>query len=105
MMFAQVKKDYLDDLGDSLDLVPIGAWHGQGRKASWWSPFLLAVYDEEAGGFTGGMVACHSARVNVVLNGRSGVQSARSSVASRTRSTRRTAPSASSLPDLSARHN
>lgn len=30
---------------------PIGAWHGQGRKAGWWSPLLLALYDPETGGF------------------------------------------------------
>ncbi len=28
----QVKKDYCEGLRDSLDLVPIGAWHGNGRK-------------------------------------------------------------------------
>lgn len=32
-------------LGDTLDMVPIGAWHGNGRKAGWWSPVLLAVRD------------------------------------------------------------
>lgn len=32
---AQVKRDYVDGLGDTLDLVPIGAWHGNGRKAGW----------------------------------------------------------------------
>jgi hypothetical protein len=26
-----VKKDYVEELGDSLDLVPIGAWWGNGR--------------------------------------------------------------------------
>lgn len=30
----QVKKDYIEGLNDSLDLVPIGAWYGQGRKVS-----------------------------------------------------------------------
>jgi len=25
--------------------VPIGAWHGNGRKAQWWSPVLLAIRD------------------------------------------------------------
>lgn len=30
----QVKKDYCEGLRDSLDLVPIGAWWGQGRKVS-----------------------------------------------------------------------
>ena len=36
-------------LGDSLDLVPIGAWHGNGRKAQWWSPILLAVWNPSVG--------------------------------------------------------
>lgn len=47
--WLKVKKDYVDGLGDSLDLVPIGAWHGMGRKATWWSPILLALYDPETG--------------------------------------------------------
>ena len=47
--WLKVKKDYLADLGDALDLVPIGAWHGMGRKAAFWSPILLAVYDRETG--------------------------------------------------------
>lgn len=29
--------------------MPIGAWHGNGRKAQWWSPILLAVWDERLG--------------------------------------------------------
>ncbi|TKY88995.1 hypothetical protein EX895_002236 [Sporisorium graminicola] len=47
--WLKVKKDYVDGLGDSLDLVPIGAWHGMGRKASWWSPMLLALYEPTTG--------------------------------------------------------
>ncbi|CCM01478.1 uncharacterized protein FIBRA_03532 [Fibroporia radiculosa] len=43
--WLKLKKDYVIGLGDSLDLVPIGAWHGNGRKAQWWSPILLAVWD------------------------------------------------------------
>ena len=42
-----MKKDYVEGLSDSLDLVVIGAWWGNGRKAGWFSPFLLACYDEE----------------------------------------------------------
>lgn len=45
--WLKVKQDYVDGIGDSLDLVPIAAWHGMGRKAKWWSPVLLAVYDED----------------------------------------------------------
>ncbi|KAI0743560.1 hypothetical protein C8Q80DRAFT_1181931 [Daedaleopsis nitida] len=46
--WLKLKKDYVVGLGDSLDLVPIGAWHGNGRKAQWWSPVLLAVWDPDA---------------------------------------------------------
>ncbi|KAF5180932.1 Dna ligase [Thalictrum thalictroides] len=40
--WLKVKRDYLEGMNDSLDLVPIGAWHGNGRKAGWYSPFLMA---------------------------------------------------------------
>ncbi|KPV76644.1 uncharacterized protein RHOBADRAFT_13310, partial [Rhodotorula graminis WP1] len=53
--WCKVKRDYLegdDAIGDSLDLVPIAGWWGQGRKAGWFSPFLLACYDEETGAYT-----------------------------------------------------
>jgi len=43
--WLKVKRDYCEGLRDSLDLVPIGAWHGNGRKAGWLSPFLLAAWD------------------------------------------------------------
>mmetsp|Transcript_10741 Transcript_10741/g.40352 ORF Transcript_10741/g.40352 Transcript_10741/m.40352 type:complete len:1482 (-) Transcript_10741:96-4541(-) len=43
--WLKLKKDYIEGIADSLDLVPIGAWYGNGRKAGWYSPFLLAVYD------------------------------------------------------------
>lgn len=32
-----------------MDLVPIGAWYGNGRNAGWWSPILLALRNEEDG--------------------------------------------------------
>lgn len=46
--WLKVKKDYSSTF-DSLDLIPIAGWHGQGRKAAWWSPILLAVRDPESG--------------------------------------------------------
>ncbi|KAI0516946.1 hypothetical protein F5B22DRAFT_605629 [Xylaria bambusicola] len=46
--WLKVKKDYSSSF-DTLDLVPVAAWHGQGRKAKWWSPILLAVRNEETG--------------------------------------------------------
>lgn len=49
MGWLKVKKDYLEGLGDSLDLVPVGAWWGTGRKAGWWSPILLAARNPESG--------------------------------------------------------
>ncbi|KAK3218320.1 hypothetical protein Dsin_012290 [Dipteronia sinensis] len=45
--WLKVKRDYVEGLNDSLDLVPIGAWHGNGRKAGWYSPFLMACYNPE----------------------------------------------------------
>ncbi|EIW83139.1 DNA ligase [Coniophora puteana RWD-64-598 SS2] len=47
--WLKLKKDYVESVGDSLDLVPVGAWYGNGRKAGWWSPILLAVRDAESG--------------------------------------------------------
>ncbi len=50
--WLKVKKDYSSSF-DSLDLIPIAGWHGQGRKAKWWSPILLAVRNEESGTLEG----------------------------------------------------
>lgn len=46
--WLKVKKDYSSSF-DTLDLVPIAAWHGQGRKAKWWSPILMAVRNDATG--------------------------------------------------------
>mmetsp|Transcript_71240 Transcript_71240/g.206583 ORF Transcript_71240/g.206583 Transcript_71240/m.206583 type:complete len:261 (+) Transcript_71240:2-784(+) len=43
--WLKLKADYIDGLGDTLDLVPVGGWHGMGRKSKWISPFLLACWD------------------------------------------------------------
>ncbi|KAI3451800.1 hypothetical protein Pfo_008465 [Paulownia fortunei] len=45
--WLKVKRDYVEGLSDSLDLVPIGAWHGNGRKAGWFSPFLMACFNPD----------------------------------------------------------
>ena len=47
--WLKVKKDYNSASFDTIDLVPVGAWHGQGRKNAWWSPILLACRNEENG--------------------------------------------------------
>ncbi|KAL2866965.1 putative DNA ligase I [Aspergillus lucknowensis] len=47
--WLKVKKDYSAS-SETLDLIPVAAWHGNGRKANWWSPILLAVRNPETGG-------------------------------------------------------
>jgi DNA ligase-1 len=46
--WLKVKKDY-STTSETLDLIPIGAFHGSGRKAAWWSPILLAIRNAETG--------------------------------------------------------
>ena len=47
--WVKCKKDYIEGMGDSVDLVPIGGWRGQGRKKRWVSPWLMATYDARSG--------------------------------------------------------
>lgn len=46
--WLKVKKDYIDGLGDSLDLVILGGYFGKGKRSKWYGAFLLGVYNQDS---------------------------------------------------------
>lgn len=50
--WLKLKREYRNELGDSLDLVVIGAFFGKGRRTGKYGTLLLASYDEDNDLFT-----------------------------------------------------
>jgi len=50
--WLKLKREYQNELGDSLDLVIIGGFFGKGRRTGSYGTLLLATYDEDEDVFT-----------------------------------------------------
>ena len=50
--WLKLKREYQNELGDSLDLVVIGGFFGKGRRTGSYGTLLLATYDEDEDVFT-----------------------------------------------------
>ncbi|KJP90112.1 hypothetical protein AK88_00281 [Plasmodium fragile] len=49
--WLKVKKDYIEGLSDSVDLVPIAGYYGKGKRSGVYGAFVLATYNSETENF------------------------------------------------------
>ena len=45
--WVKLKKDYINGLGDTLDVVPIGAFYGVGKRTGFYGSYLLGIYNPD----------------------------------------------------------
>ncbi len=49
--WLKLKREYRNELGDSLDLVVVGAFYGRGRRTGRYGALLLSAYDDQVDAF------------------------------------------------------